>query len=351
MINNSKINIFWAYTEYHLLCCLNLALTSFADNDYENRIYYVKGIRRLNYELKPIEGLNGFVQSIEYTKKLAQAKLLKIEKCERFFFFQEGSILDKYLAFYLKKLGAIICLAPDGSKPYAIFNKKHETLSMIKDTVSDYVFLLKNKLILPAFFRSRYYRYGSTRIIDEVWLQQPELFNPNLNRTKGKLIQMPLFELSNMAKIAEAFGLKTENISDKEHILLYINQPLWSEKLVEYEISILLKILDVFPGITINIKLHPNTPSNTISFYRKLDRVNLIKENYPAELYISLIKKSIIISGWSTALMQYNNSNNYYYLLPMFEQLGDRILSQVKIMPLSHIKVVKSIDEINFPDN
>jgi len=350
MITKSKVNIFLAHTEYHLICSLNLALTSYTGDEYENHIYYSRGAKRLNYELKPIKDLNGFIQPYEANKELEQIKLLQKENCNRFFFFQENSILNKYLASHLKIKGAIICLAPDGSKPYGEFSKNHETLSMIIDTFCDYVFLLKKKLILPKFILSRYYRYGSSHIIDEVWLQNPELFNYKLNKTKGKLMRMPLFEGSQMEKLAEAFCFKADSLLEKEHIILYINQPFWSEKLVQQELYILNEILKAFPTKTINIKLHPNTPQNTLSRYSQLERVTLINENYPAEFYISMITKSIIFSGWSTALMHYSKCNNYYYLYPNYKKLDDKILNQIKLMPFQHIQIISSIKEMNFPN-
>ena len=90
------------------------------------------------------------------------------------------------MAYFLKKKGTKICLGPDGTKPYGLFNKKHEMLSMLKDTLNDYKLLKSKGLKLPDLIWSRYYKYGSFKLLDEVWLQYPELFNFKKNKTKKR---------------------------------------------------------------------------------------------------------------------------------------------------------------------
>lgn len=349
MISSKQINIFLAFTEYHLITSINLALSLYNSDGYDNQIYYRKGANRLNYEIKPVEGLQGFIKPLDSSDWIGKVEMLSKFKCDRFFFFQENSILNKYLAYRLKKKGATICLGPDGSKPYGEFQKEHEWLSMIKDTFTDYKYLLNNKLFLPAIIPSRYYRYGSTRIIDEVWVQFPELYDAVHNKTAGKVMTLPEFDSEVLSGIVKAFQFNSEPTIQNEQVLLYINQPFWSEELIRVEFDILNQIQDKYPAKNIYIKLHPNTPEKTIEKYKGLTNVVLLHDNHPAELYLSVISKSIVFSGWSAALMHYNPSNTYYYLLPFYIQCGDKILNQIKMKPFSHIQSISSVDQLQFP--
>lgn len=340
-----------ALTEYHLMISINLALTEFNNDDIENQIYYVKGKKRLSFDINEIPGLKGSIIPIAENNYTDTIKQLSKTSCSRLFFFQENSILFKYLAYHLRKKGAIICLAPDGSKPYGDFNKNHENLSLIKDTINDYRFLFKNKLILPAIIPSRYYRYGSTRIIDEVWVHDIKMFDAKHNMTSGKIIQLPEFTPKVLNSVADAFGFNADLLPKKEEVLFYINQPYWSDDLVDVEMEILRQINTLFPANDIYIKLHPNTQKKTIDAYKKLKNIVLIRDNKPAELFLFSISNSIVFSGWSAALMHYNNSNIYYYLYPLFKKTNDKILSQLTIKPFEHIHVVDAVQQLKFPAN
>lgn len=349
MTSSKQINIFIADTEYHLITSINLALSVYNADKHENHIYYHKGDKRLNYELGEVAGLIGFLKPFPLGDSVSQIKFLSDLKCDRFFFFQENSIVNKYLAYRLKKKGATICLGPDGSKPYGEFQKEHEWLSMVKDTFTDYKYLLKNKLFLPVIIPSRYYRYGSTRIIDEVWVQFPELFDAVHNKTAGRVMPLPKFSPQVLASIEKTFQFNAELLNQHERILLYINQPFWSEELIRVEFDILNQIKERYPDKSIYIKLHPNTPEKTIDKYKSLTNVVLLHDNHPAELYLSIISNSIVFSGWSTALMHYNPSNAYYYLLPFYIQCGDKILNQIKMKSFSHIQTISSVGQLQFP--
>jgi hypothetical protein len=45
-----------------------------------------------------------------------------------------------------------------------------------------------------------------------------------------------------------------------------------------------------------------------------------------------------------------NKSCNYYYNYPIFKKMNDSILNQIEIVPLNHIKMVVSPEEMHFPN-
>jgi hypothetical protein len=346
-----KNNIYIINTEFHLMVAVNLSLTLYSDSDYFNIIYLIKSKNRLNKDINISTEINGKIVVVENANFIKEINQIVKLPCFRFYFFQENSIYNLWLAYRLSKTGAIIALGPDGTKPYGVFDKNHESLSMIKDTIKDYWKLMKANLFLPILVPSRYYIYGSSKIIDEIWLYNLEMFNSESNKTKAKLIKIPNFSPLVWNKLNNLFIFSINIIPKLDSILFYLNQPLWSEKLVDAEIDFLMQTSKLFSDKEILIKLHPITPKTTIERYMKISNVTLISSNVPAELFIASLTNSIVFSGWSAGLAINNSNCSLYYILDVFRKIDDIVLSQITINNFNHILLVSSPQQMIFPIN
>jgi len=343
----NKKNLFIAHTEYHLMMSVHIAITNYSVG-YENIIYITKSPNRFNMALN--------CNVSEYIKFRLFDNIDENEFCNvaisdnynRFFFFQEMSIFNKYIAHKLKQNGTIICLAPDGTKPYGLFYKKNELLSLIKNTIEDYFIFRKSGLRMKSIFPSRYYRYGSFRILDEVWLTNPELFNKKRNKTKGEIIKIKPFGMPSLKLFENLFCFQDELKNTRNGIIIYFNQPFNNSQMIEKEFEFLTKVVCNFNDSPFFIKLHPLTSSDSLLRYTSLNGVKLIESKFPAELYINSLTNSIIFSGWSAALASHNKACNYYYNYPIYESVKDMLFSQIIITPLPHIHVVEAPEDMKF---
>jgi hypothetical protein len=350
-MKNLKINIFIAHTEYHFIQSLNIAMSYFKDGQYENQIHITKKDNRFENVIDP--KLNNNIKitfHIERNQSEIVQQILKLKNCHRLFFFQENSIYNRYIAYSLKKKhNTIVCLGPDGYKPYAIYNKKHETLSMIKDTFLDNFELYRNNLITNKIFKSENYRYGSTGFIDEVWLSEISSFDVVHNKTKSKIKQIKPFTVKSITAIKLYFEKIPILLKAKTKIILYFNQVYWTDELINKEMEFLNNLNLHFNKI-IYLKPHPATPIETIIKYKKIPNIEIVVSKLPAELFILDIKDSIIFSGWSTALITYNSTCNYYFNLPIYKNCGGKAIDQSKLTVLSHIKLINKPSEMEFPN-
>lgn len=348
---DKRINIFIVHTEYHFIQSLNIALGLFNEKQYENHIHITKRGDRFDNVIDPALNNNIFIKfHVDKQFSVIVKEILAVKTCFRFFFFQENSIYNRYLAYELKKKhDAIVSLGPDGYKPYANFDKDHEFLSMIKDTLVDHKELYKSRLFTPKIFKSAYYRYGSSSFIDEVWLTNIKCFDIKRNKTKAKLKEISPFTIEVINIVKLYFSFDENPLKDKENIILYLNQPFWTEQLIRNETSFLNSLITHFDK-KIYLKLHPSTPKETIALYNQIDQLVIIDSKLPAEIYILEISNSIIFSGWSTALMTYNSSCNYYFNLPIYKNCGAKAVDQSNLTVFPHIQVVDSPSLMKFPN-
>lgn len=345
-----KRNLFITGTPYQFISAFSICRESYATNEYENIIYYVKS-EKTDYEvLETITDFNGEIIRFKSNSWVDLIKNLEYQSFYRFFFFQENTIYNKYLAYKFKKKGTIICLGPDGSKPYGLFTKKHELLSMFKDTLSDYKLLKSKQLKLPTLIWSTYYRYGSLKLLDEVWIQYPELYNAKQNKTKAKIIKMPQLKNQNLELLADVFSFKDTQLKDKQNVILYFNQPFFTKALVDKEFEILSQIQKRFPEKNINIKLHPGTNPSIKERMLSIPYLNIINDKMPAEFYLGMVSNSIIITGWSAAIMHdiAQQNNKSYYLYPIYKKTNDKVLSQMTFLGFPHIQMIDSIQELDW---
>lgn len=341
--------IYIVNTEFQLMVAVNLSLSHYHASEFWNSIYCVSSVDRMSKDLNTTIDIIGEIIYIDKANFIKEINKIVQIPCDRFYFFQENSIYNKYMAYKLRKRGSLIALGPDGLKPYAIFNKKHELFSMVNDTIKDYRKLKKANLFLPALIPSRYYKYGSSKIIDEVWLYNIELFNAKANKTKAVLKEIPKFTPLVWETLKELFSFSNSILPKSDNVLFYINQPLWSKNLVDVEIDFLNQTAKLFSGHEIVIKLHPNTAEKTIERYREIPNIKLVRSKIPAELFIASFTNSIVFSGWSTALTIDSSQCSFYYFLDVFKKVNDLILNQMEIANFNHIQLISSPEQMSFP--
>ena len=346
-----RTNIFIVHTEYHFIQSLNIAMSLFNEGVYENHIHITKKGERFGNVIDPNLDNNIFIKfHIDQTPSKLVHEILELSDCYRFFFFQENSIYNRYLAYELKtKHNTIISLGPDGYKPYGVFDKKHEFLSMVKDTITDHRKLYKNRLPTSKIFKSDYYRYGSSPFIDEIWLIDVNCFDAKKNKAKAKLNEIPAFSKERVLDIKLYFKVLPNSLEGMENIILYLNQPFWTEDLIRKEMDFLNDLNKHF-DIMIYLKLHPGTPKNTIERYREIQNLEIIDSKLPSELLMFSVKNSIIYSGWSSALLTNNTSCNFYFNLPIYKNCGAKAVDQMELTILPHIQVVDTPSLMKFPN-
>lgn len=334
------INLYITGTYYQLITAVSLALEISEKGQIFHEIYFIE--RKYKSDLKNItlDGLS--INIVPSCEKIPLYKQLKNRLYYKFFFFQEGDILNKYLSFWLQNNGTKIALGPDGAKPYGLFNKKHELLSLCIDTFKDYLSLGKSGLRLPCLIPSRYYCYGATSLIDEVWLQYPSMFDVEKNRTKAIIRQLPELDYSRLNSIEKILQLPDLSVDLGPSPVVYFNQPLWSVELMNVEAQVLKKIISISVK-PVYVKFHPKTEEKRKQQLLTINGVKELSYNGPAEFLLAKIKRGCLLTGWSAALMHKVDSNHKFaYLFPFFKQTEDKILNQIKLVPFEHIQVIDS---------
>ena len=345
-----KNNIFLAYTEFHLMMSVHIAVSCYNSDEYQNKIFYLKGRRRFNIPMNHEVGGNIIIERLDFEYEREAACYLKDMACDHFFFFQENSIFSRYLAHHFKKKNAVVALAEDGVKAYFHWNKNHEFLVAVKDTVNDYKQLFKSGLKMFKVYPSRYYKYGSTSSLDEIWLCYPDQCNLKF-RKRLNIVSVPEIDRETIRLFSLLFCFNPSDYDLQKKSVLYLNQPFNNPLMKEKEIAFLKELSGRFPGKDIVIKLHPLTPEDSIDGFRKIEGVKLLHSNIPAELFIAHMSDSIVFSGWSAALALNNPSCNFYFIYPIYEDINDKVLGQLNLRPLLHIRLVKRVSDINFPED
>ena len=342
-------NLYLAHTEYHLLQSIHIASTLYSGNQTENIIFVIQTERRLN-NINPLQRIDNI--QFEYLKDINEKEkyqILKRIRCDKFIFFQEDSLFNCNLVnYYKKKFNTVIALGPDGYKPYAIYDKKHETLSMLRDTFEAYKNLIKSNIIPTIFQWSKHYQYASSNFLDEIYLTNPKEFVHKKKQPRFEIIEIPEFNELSLERAGIVFNLKENTFPIEEKGLYYFNQP-FKDNLNEVEFDFLRGLIECHPDKSLYIKMHPQTSDSKKKKYLSLPRVILIDSKIPAELFILNLRKSILFTGWSTVLITNNPSCNLYFNLPIYKNQGSKAMEQSKLTILPHIKLVNNPCEMEFP--
>lgn len=342
-------NVYVVLTEYQFLQAVNIATSVNKEKTFQNIIYVIKNGTRLNglHDNKKLNTNRFHIQILEKeSPKYFVQKVLE-ENADHFFFFQGNSAINVYLGKVLSRRGAQISLGPDGYSAYNQFNKKHELLSVVKDSIQKNIYLIRNKLFkgIPLVFN--HYKYGNHRFIDQIWLTHPEKYNHKTNNNVS-IVKLPDFNEDCLLKIKEYF--KFEDTFPTSDIIYYFNQPLWNQELIEEEFKFLKETLVCFNNKTIVLKLHPLTSKKVLRSYQELQGLKIITASVPAEVMLSQLKNCIVFTGWSTVLITENKSCNYYFNYPIYLKCNTKLFNQSNIVLLDHINLIEKPQEMKFPN-
>lgn len=335
-METQKTNVFLVRTQYHVLMAVNTIFSQY--RDYHNIIYYLKG--RISNDFKSNEPFIEF-RELERNKfgNTDFVGVIKAFKPERFFFFQENCSETLFLLNKLSKTGITISLLQDGTKPYHHYKKKRLLYCVLRDTLNDYKEMFKRKQVAWIGFHNNY-KYAFSKEVDEVWLTYPEKYN---NRTKKKLVQLPYYSEESIAFSNHLFHFKIDFEVDS---ILYLGQA-WKRIYWEREKEIFDYLLAKFPDKKIIYKAHPNSEQGQLDLYNSYPNIRVIKDKIPAELYVLIMKNTIILSAASTSMFAYNDSCKYYYTYKLYN-FGN-IFTQIDIgNPTSHIVNIDDLNEIVF---
>lgn len=333
-----KANIFIVHTEYHLMLSVNLIVSKFMD--MVNHIYITEG-KRVRKDLF-VNDKNIQIHRIAAKNYGTSEFLHQLQDKEpaNFFFFQEVSSDNMYLAYWLHHRGVNVALLQDGLKPYVVWKRKNLAAHIILDTFTFHKEILKRKTYMPYFKLNNLYHYGGWDFIDEVWLSFPEKF---INKSNKRLRQLPDFSNQSIDILSEMFDLQQYAINPSD--LLIVGQPRRKEYW-DKETEILNGIIAKFPNKGILYKSHPNSQPEFLEQISQIKGLKIVNYPIPVELLIMQMKDTCIISGYSTALLANNPSCRFYWTYKLLGG-GGRLFTQVQIVnPTEYIKEVSTIDEI-----
>lgn len=342
-------NVYIVLTEYQYLQSVNLSTSEYSSTKYLNVIYIVRNGRRLmgidaskDWRIDNLQ-----VHILDNKKPKEIVELIMDENPDHFFIFQGNSPVNVFLGTTLSKNGIEVSLGPDGLASYNIYNKKkHRLLSLLKNTVLANIFLLKNKLFNGRVLVFDYYKYGSHKFIDNIWVTHPEQYI-HQSTNKVDLIRLPDFNDKCIEFIKKCFDF--DESFPTADVIYYFNQP-FPPELVEQELDFLKAVLDNFPDRRLLVKLHPLTSEKMKSLYGAIKRLEIIESSVPAEVMVISLKNCILFTGWSSVLMLENNSCNYYFNFPIYNITNIKSLNQSERIVLSHIKLIDKPELMKFPN-
>lgn len=335
-MKEKKTNVFLVRTQYHVLMAVNTIFSQY--KDYNNIIYFLKG--RIINDFQSDEDLIVF-KELERNKfgNIDFANIIKTIKPERFFFFQENCSETLFLINKLAQTEITISLLQDGTKPYHHYKKKRLIYCILRDTINDYKEMVKRKQVAWIGFHNNY-KYAFSSEVDEVWLTYTENY---INRTKKKLVQLPYYSQESIVFCNNLFNFKID--FDVESIL-YLGQA-WKQIYWDREKEIFDYLIEKFPSKKIIYKAHPNSEPGQLDLYSNYSNIVVVKNKIPAELYVLIMKNTIILSAASTSMFAQNETCKYFYTYKLYN-FGN-IFTQIDIgNPTSHIINIDNLNEIKF---
>jgi hypothetical protein len=342
--------VIFADTHYHLLLAISIISEYFNDSD--------------KYEVIVIKSNNGIVDKnivnsdgnykiehvnlqVENRRMLSETRAfindIMALPVKQFLFFNEDYLLPVYMAITYKKRGTTIGLIQDGLKAYAIITKSALKYRAFR-TLNFYKFLKANDLKLNSFYFFNI-KYGTSKVVDELWLTHPE--SAILNSKPIHKINF-LSNNSYVSAAVSSFSFNDKSMPADNVIFLISSLVKDSLDVLGVEKKIIADLQAKFPTAQVYIKVHPRTPKNILRLLGELKNTTIINNPAPAELYISQLNKAIILGSFSTALLYNNNASSFYWVYPMYQKHLPLFKYTKLVNPTSHIKVVDSVENITF---
>jgi hypothetical protein len=344
------------HTEYHLLLSIDDAQKKYSDSSkYDvsfiliryakfNRLKQVLNFDTLPFEVIIMDFDLNLDLKLSNEEKNNLDNLLKI-KFSSFIFFQEQDPLVIIMINKYVESNTNIYLYQDGLKPY-VMNAMKFSVGLVLHDIKQNLWIKKNGYPIKNYFSFiNCKKYAHLRGINKLFLTFPKSYD-NWNNLKLESLTTAFNEqFTNILK--RVFEWKDSLLSDKEGVIFFMNQPMHDDG--SFEVSVLKKLKEKYPKSKIYIKYHPLTSQIKINNYKELDNVVIIDSKIPAELFISQLKNSIILSICSTSMFINNEDCKFYWFSEIHENNNVARLKRYNIInPTNHVISVKSVDEIEF---
>jgi hypothetical protein len=346
--------LFYIHNEYHVFIITSLVKEYYFDlskykvtvlhqiDPASNRFKFDLNWNELGVELLTINA-----SKLEINRNEVIPKIDKIldKTYYKYISFLEHAPLNWYLAERMKKRGAIISVAPEGTKPYITISKA-ALYSRLKATYENYYYLAKIGFSIKSINLVSN-KNGTLKHTDEVLINHPAFYR---NRTNKKVIPIEIHnDKSHLELASRVFNFNiTDHFKETEGILLYLNHWVIEHKIYDVEIEMLKSLKEIYSDREIYIKLHPNTHDFQLERLKKIQGITLFYSTIPAEIFISNIRNSIIFSFWSASLLIDNPSCKFYWMYPMLEKENVKMKWFSVVNPTKHIKSADNIEMITF---
>lgn len=347
---------FFVHTEYHLLLSIHALLTMYSDtNRYEVEFILKRTSKspRLKLDLDfahlPCKyrfldfdlNLNTLLASKE-KERLHEVLELKFSE---FNFFQEQDPVTLIIIKHYKKSGTRINLFQDGLKPY-IAHSMSFSPSLWINNIKQNLWIRKNGYPVSnwfSFINSK--MYGFLKDIDQLYLTFPAAY---INWKKLPIVPVSLHYTPELVGVLKkVFKWEDSLLKERSKVIFFMNQPMHDDG--SFEVNVLEQLQLSFPDSKIYIKNHPITSQTKLNAYKKLRNVEIINSKIPAELFISQLEDSIVLSVCSTSMFIDNSSCKFYYIFAVKEQNNIKRLEKYSVInPTEHVITAKSVAEIKF---
>lgn len=347
---------FLIHTEYHLLLSIHAIQQQYSDkNIYEvililkknhksNRLNQALNFCGLPYKILDFDVDINLKNKLSTDDKLKLDELLSLDLAE-FNFFQEQDPLVVIFISVFKRRGAIINLFQDGLKPYITHTMSFSPSLWLNDIKQNNWIIKNNYRVLNYFSFINSKMYGFLKGIDQLFLTFPDAF---INWKNLPIISIkPEFTTEFLNTLKQVFCWDDSLLNEKEKVVFFMNQPMHDDG--TFEVNMLQRLQNKYPGTKIYIKNHPLTTELKLKAYEKLSNVTIIDSKIPAEIFISQLSNSIIISVCSTSMFIDNPTCKFYYTFAIKEHNNIKRLDKFEVInPSKHVETLITIDEISF---
>jgi hypothetical protein len=347
---------FLIHTEYHLLLSLYAISTKYSNvEQFEIEIILKrtsKGKRLkqeldlsfLPYTIRFLDIHLDLKLKLNSKDKNALEKVLSLQLAE-FNFFQEQDPVSIILINEFKRRGTKINLYQDGLKPYIAHSMRFSPM-LVLNNIKQNIWIRKNSYpVLDYWSFINCKMYGFLKGIDTLQLTFPKAYL-NWNKLPVEAIT-PQFTDDFVLLLKRVFKWEDSLLTDKKGVIFFMNQPMHDDG--SFEVNMLKRLQQNYPAAHIYIKNHPSTPQVKIDGYKELEKVTIINSKIPAELFISQLKDSIVLSVCSTSMFIDNSQCKFYYTFGVKEKNNIKRLKNYDVInPTNHVISCQVIDEIVF---
>ena len=349
-------NVFLCVTEYHVLLSIMVSTEVFGADNYSNSIILCNGGRFKDvsvYNLAPMGNIRFDVA--EEKSIVSYAFMDRIESIctNALFLFNLNYPHFTYLAYILKKKSVPTSLVQDGLGLYMylpftlrerLSNCKWSFSFLRKIGIKDLRFMLKCYGLEGVFGKifNSYDVIAKSSIISIIWLTAPE----QAQYAKEKVKRIPVFSELSKDRARVFFKYERDNsYLFRENDVLFVDQRIDGTSIFLKELS------ERYPNSTIYVKLHPRSPRSWSDDFKMLPNIRIIDNmrGIPLELLIQSLKRVVVVSAYSAALLMDNPDCKFYYTYPWYAQRGygkGEFEEKSIVNPTKHIKVIASLEEM-----